>query len=189
MTPHAPLGGVIAKRGPKTEKGKARVRRNAVRHGILSPAPIITGLESEADWWRHHDGIFQSLEPQGHLEEVLTERIASILWRLRRAQYHETLMIEVSHHGIPENLAITEAYRRGIGMRPKTEEQHLQDADDAVSRLLIPPEYVLNKVMRYESHLHRLFLQTLHELEALQTRRQGGVSHLARLDVSVPPPG
>ena len=33
--------------------------------------------------------------------------------------------------------------------------------------------------MRYEAHLHRLYIQTLHELEAAQTRRKGGTSPLA----------
>jgi hypothetical protein len=41
----------------------------------------------------------------------------------------------------------------------------------------------LEKVMRYEGHLHRQLLQTLHELEAMQARRAGQVAPLARLDV------
>jgi len=41
----------------------------------------------------------------------------------------------------------------------------------------------LEKVMRYEGHLHRQLLQTLHELEAMQARRAGKPTPLARLDV------
>lgn len=41
----------------------------------------------------------------------------------------------------------------------------------------------LEKVMRYEGHLHRQLLQTLHELEAMQARRAGRPAPLARLDV------
>ncbi len=51
----------------------------------------------------------------------------------------------------------------------------------------LPGRDVLDKIMRYEAHLHRLYIQTLHELEAIQTRRQGGHSPLARLDISGPP--
>ena len=57
---------------------------------------------------------------------------------------------------------------------------------------LLPDEVTLNKVMRYEAHLSRQFYHALHELEALQTRRMGGASPLARLDVHGPadsPPG
>jgi len=48
---------------------------------------------------------------------------------------------------------------------------------------LLPDDETLNKVARYEAHLSRLFHKALHELEALQTRRSGGVAPLARLDV------
>ncbi len=43
--------------------------------------------------------------------------------------------------------------------------------------------------MRYEAHLHRQLLQTMHELEALQARRQGHATPLARLDVAGGPGG
>lgn len=42
----------------------------------------------------------------------------------------------------------------------------------------------LDRVMRYEAHLHRQMVQTLHELEAMQERRAGKTPALARLDVS-----
>jgi len=48
---------------------------------------------------------------------------------------------------------------------------------------LLPNEDTLNKVIRYEAHLHRQLLQTMHELEALQARRQGRQTPLARVDV------
>ncbi len=50
---------------------------------------------------------------------------------------------------------------------------------------LLPDEKTLEKVAHYEAHLPRLFHKALHELEALQTRRSGGVLPLARLEVQV----
>jgi hypothetical protein len=41
--------------------------------------------------------------------------------------------------------------------------------------------------MRYETDLHRIWLQTLHELEALQARRRGQPAPLGRFDFSGPP--
>jgi hypothetical protein len=41
--------------------------------------------------------------------------------------------------------------------------------------------------MRYETHLHRLYIQTLHELEAIQARRHGERTPLARLDITASP--
>jgi hypothetical protein len=48
---------------------------------------------------------------------------------------------------------------------------------------LLPDDKTLEKVARYEAHVSRLFHKALHELEALQARRSGGVAPLARLDV------
>jgi hypothetical protein len=50
--------------------------------------------------------------------------------------------------------------------------------------LLIPSGPTLERVMRYEAHLHRQLVQSMHELEALQARRRGEATPLARLDVA-----
>jgi cell division septum initiation protein DivIVA len=49
---------------------------------------------------------------------------------------------------------------------------------------LLPDGSVLDKVMRYEAHLSRLVRATLHDLEALQSRRAGQPSPLARIDIT-----
>jgi len=58
-----------------------------------------------------------------------------------------------------------------------------RDLRNMVRERLLPDEKTLEKVARYEAHLSRLFHKTLHELEAMQTKRLGGVAPLARLDV------
>jgi len=50
-------------------------------------------------------------------------------------------------------------------------------------RLMLPP-LLLDKVTRYEAHLHKQLVQTMHELEAMQDRRRGHAAPLARLDMS-----
>jgi hypothetical protein len=65
--------------------------------------------------------------------------------------------------------------------------QALERVENDLERMsrerLLPDEKTLEKVARYEAHLSRLFHKALHELEALQARRQGGAAPLARLDV------
>jgi hypothetical protein len=65
--------------------------------------------------------------------------------------------------------------------------QALERVENDLERMsrerLLPDEETLEKVARYEAHLSRLFHKALHELEALQARRQGGAAPLARLDV------
>ncbi len=69
----------------------------------------------------------------------------------------------------------------------RSAQYRLAEAERTINRwrearaVLEGPE--LEKVMRYEGHLHRQVLQTLHELEAMQARRAGRSAPLARLDV------
>ena len=62
-----------------------------------------------------------------------------------------------------------------------------ENAQRIVARLrndrMLLAEPNLAKLIRYEAHLHRQLLQTMHEIEALQARRQGQVAPLARVDV------
>ncbi|MEE8370456.1 MAG: hypothetical protein V3S00_06780, partial [Dehalococcoidia bacterium] len=132
-------------------------------------------------------GIVDSLHPDGYLENVLAERIATLIWRLRRAVRYETEMIDVHLQAIPDDMAVAARYaERALG-KPQSETITLDAIGQQMSRRLLPDTNTLAKVMRYEAHLHRQYIQTLHELEAIQVRSQGGHAPLARLDISAPP--
>jgi hypothetical protein len=47
----------------------------------------------------------------------------------------------------------------------------------------LPETIELDKIMRYEAHLSRLYVQIKHEREVLQKQRRGEATPLARLDV------
>jgi hypothetical protein len=91
--------------GPKTEEGKELVRWNATRHGIRSPAPVVPGVEKKEDWEEHRDGVLESLQPEGHLEFVLAERVALLLWRLHRVTRYETESIALIQEKAEDDLA------------------------------------------------------------------------------------
>jgi len=95
----------LAKGGPATQEGKEVVRWNATRHGIRSPAPVIPGVEKVEDWEEHRVGILESLSPEGHLEEVLAERVALLSWRLNRVTRYETETIALSQEKMEDDLA------------------------------------------------------------------------------------
>jgi hypothetical protein len=79
--------------------------------------------------------------------------------------------------------AATEWARLEIISAKVATERVEQDLARMSRERLLPDDKTLEKVSRYEAHLSRLFHKSLHELEALQTRRSGGVAPLARLDV------
>jgi hypothetical protein len=80
----------LTKGGPVTQEGKEVVKWNATRHGIRSPAPVVPGVEKVEDWEEHRDRVLESLQPEGHLELVLAERVALLSWRLHRVTRYET---------------------------------------------------------------------------------------------------
>ncbi len=90
--------------GPRTDEGKAITRMNAVKHGGLSPRPVVTAVEKPEEWEGHLAGIVASLSPAGHLETVLTERVALILWRMSRVARYERETIAVSQERMVEDL-------------------------------------------------------------------------------------
>ncbi len=73
--------------GPKTEEGKAIAKFNAIKHGILSEAVLITkggGQERKEIYLAFHNGLRDYFKPDGVMEEVLVEQIVVTLWRKRR---------------------------------------------------------------------------------------------------------
>jgi hypothetical protein len=93
------------KGGPATQEGKEVVRWNATRHGIRSPAPVVPGVEKAEDWGEHSEGILESLQPEGHLETVLAERVALLSWRLHRVVRYETESIALYQEKAEDDLA------------------------------------------------------------------------------------
>lgn len=79
--------------GPKTPAGRAAVRWNALKHGLLSREVVIPagdGKESKTEYRNLLIRFAEELQPQGILEEMLVEKIAVCYWRLRRVIQCET---------------------------------------------------------------------------------------------------
>src|SRR6266567_305932 len=80
--------------GPKTENGKQRSRRNALRHGFTAET-IIEPLESPDEYRAFEDAIVSEYLPQTPVEQELVHRLASLFWRLRRATSIETGLLQM----------------------------------------------------------------------------------------------
>jgi hypothetical protein len=182
-------GDPIAKRGPKTDEGKRRSSRNALKHGLRAVTPVIEGIEVPEIWQEHLEGMFESLEPEGYHERELAGRIAELLWRLRRVSTYEGNHLAIVIDQVPEDMAINARYGGKVLGRPKEEYLTPENVDLQVGNRFLPSSSVVANITRYEAHLHRMYVQTLHELEALQARRRGERVPLARLDISGPPGG
>src|SRR4249920_2848377 len=80
--------------GPATEQGKQRSRCNAVRHGLTAET-VIGALEDAEDYKAFEAAIIADYDAQSAVERELVLRLASLLWRLRRATSMETGLFEI----------------------------------------------------------------------------------------------
>src|ERR1044071_5865563 len=80
--------------GPTSEEGKQRARCNAVRHGLTAET-VIGALEDAEDYKAFEAAITADYDAQSALERELVLRLASVLWRLRRATTMETGLFDI----------------------------------------------------------------------------------------------
>ena len=80
--------------GPSTEQGKRRSRRNALRHG-LSAETVVEIVEDIHDYQGFEAAVIADYEARTAVERELVLRLASLLWRLRRATAIETQLLTI----------------------------------------------------------------------------------------------
>ena len=138
--------------GPRTPKGKARVKWNALKHGLLARSvvvPLKGGPENRGQFKALLERLHEELQPVGMLEEMLVEQIAVDYWRRRRA-----LRAEASE--ITENVRDWRRYRSEF--HPAT--------------LALPSKTDIYKIVRYETAVERRLHRAINQLQRLQNRRQ-----------------
>ncbi len=79
--------------GPTTPEGKERSRRNALRHGLTAET-VIAALEDAEDYQAFEAAVIADYDAESAVERELVLRLASVLWRLRRATGIETALFE-----------------------------------------------------------------------------------------------
>jgi hypothetical protein len=80
--------------GPTTEDGKRRSRQNAIRHG-LSAETVVEIVEDVDDYRGFEAAIIADYDARTAVERELVLRLASLLWRLRRATMIETELLGI----------------------------------------------------------------------------------------------
>src|SRR3954453_12602837 len=87
--------------GPTSEQGKLRSRRNAVRHGLTAET-VIGALEDAEDYTAFEAAVIADYDAQSAVERELVLRLASLLWRIRRATTIETGLYEIQARHVLE---------------------------------------------------------------------------------------
>src|SRR6266851_9080269 len=80
--------------GPKSEDGKRQSRCTAVRHGLTAET-VVGSLEDAEDYKAFEAAVIAGYCAETAVERELVLRLASLLWRLRRATAIETALLEI----------------------------------------------------------------------------------------------
>jgi hypothetical protein len=80
--------------GPTSEAGKERSRRNAVRHGLTAET-VVEPVEDAEDYRAFEMSVTAEFDAQTAVERELVLRLASLLWRLRRATAIEAGLLQM----------------------------------------------------------------------------------------------
>jgi hypothetical protein len=94
----SPLGRSTGRRGngPRTKTGKSRSSRNSLKDGLFSEVSLLEG-ESHERYQAQLKALREACQPEGALEELLVEKLMSIVWRQRRALSAERDEIEIGN--------------------------------------------------------------------------------------------
>src|SRR3954466_9910942 len=127
--------------GPITERGKLRSRRNAVRHGLTAET-VIGSLEDAEDYKAFEAAVIADYDAQSAVERELVLRLASLLWRIRRATTIETGLFEIQARQLLD-------FRR-------------RDAQQSLIRRLFPPAELNEEVESDLEHIARAAISGPH---------------------------
>jgi hypothetical protein len=185
--------------GPKSEEGKQTSRRNAVRHGLTAET-VIGALEDAEDYKAFEAVIIADYDAQSAVERELVLRLASLLWRLRRATMMETGLLEIqaghlrdyrqSRHLLPDSRDVihavfgradsvgAQAASHSAVTKMETVPNSGENADApnvefarCFLRLANSPNFALDRLSRYEAILWRQAARILFALETLDRRK------------------
>ena len=85
--------------GPKTVAGKALSRMNAHKHGLTAET-IVIGDEDPRAFDMLRAELEEEYNPRPGIESELVERLAVLMWRMRRIPIFEAALIEVRRERI-----------------------------------------------------------------------------------------
>jgi len=167
--------------GPTTPEGKQCSRCNAIRHGLTAET-VIGVLEDSEDYQAFEAAVISDYDAQTAVERELVLRLASILWRLRRATGIESALFssvaeESSTHDvrsprevIREESKVAKHHQFSRGITSATQmEPCLNARNDLANRFLrlaALPTLPLDRLSRYEYMLWRQARQIVFALNA-----------------------
>jgi len=197
--------------GPKTPEGKAVVRLNALRHGLLARDVVLP--EEDADAFEDlFDQVRANFSPVGPIEEFLVNRVVNAMWRLHRLARAETALLHSRIHELKAKRFATQVGSYATTLADFTVPTFIADkaahteASEALERAKYErdrDEVLLGraidadakegdafaKLARYERSLERSLHRDLDKLYQMQEKRRNRTSSAISDAITVDPEG
>lgn len=142
--------------GPRTDAGKEISRLNAIRHTLCSQT-VVSSKNNLIAYVQFQKRFFDDLQPQGIIEEQLTQTLADCSWRLNCARAYET------------NLLTLGAEEQGKTMVVDDAEIHYALATAKAYRDQVK---AVAAISMHEQRVSREFHRSLKELREIQSARR-----------------
>lgn len=84
---------------PRSSQGKSRTRQNAFKHGLTAET-VVALFENVHEYTALEKDLIAEQQPSTLVEHLLVVRLASLLWRLKRATAIETGLFEAQGRAI-----------------------------------------------------------------------------------------
>jgi hypothetical protein len=183
--------------GSTTDEGKQSSRCNALRHGLTAET-VIGSLEDAEDYKAFEAAVAADYDAQSAVERELVLRLASLLWRLRRATAIESGLFEIPADQLGEPACspqIVYALFDQPSAQSSVQSAQLSEPADperihhprptgptrapsvglarSFLRVADLPSFAFDRLNRYETALWRQVVQTLFALDALDRCKPG----------------
>ena len=161
--------------GPRTPKGKARVARNAIKHGFFV-APERWSERQHRDFAETFDGLCNDFRPQCAEEEICVATMADSYVRMATLLRYENIAALKYHQQREREL------NERIAMSDRSEAARLENRRDQLRRAglwkpTIPGPREAMALIRYQGRLNRAIRDAMASLQGFQTLRSAGPSH------------
>lgn len=151
----------LSSTGPQTPEGKEVSKMNALKHGLLSKQVLLEN-ENESELLEFGRRIREDIRPIGEMELLLTDKIITYAWRLRRVISVEKALMDLEHASAlePSSFAFLDHTTN-------------KEKDNRIAMRNMIANDNMETLNRYEASMVRHFYKALHELQRLQAARRG----------------
>ena len=168
--------------GPRTQSGKARSSRNALKHG-LSADQVVMLDEDPAAFEALRDDLYDHYQPADPVAKHLVEQVAASIWRLRRVPEIEAGIFEHCYHYRQENRARMKQFE-AFDTEEESEAKDRQDEPrPLLGKVFSNAERSLCSLTRIAGAIEGSMYRAIRELERRNAERHDATNDDSVIDV------